>query len=325
MTTDYNFLPNPNLPSRETIVAQVKEVWKQAALKYTPAGFPLRDGESGTIIAWVKYGFYVTIHEAQTQDFVAKELARDRSSVVQVPRVFDAFGWQHTGYIVMEYVEGDDWKRRARDVNDVARAVERLMAIRGPDLTPGHIGAGYLDTLTFFWIAGPPTHYRSVEDLQTQINIILAFKNDIRRVDIVSESKDGLFLCPCKIEPQQFRRRASDGQLFALDFRMACFLPPSFFAAATLMIMTDFYIRVVSKLTYNWPTDANAITAASFHFIHYGPPPVPLGLPKHLKARPKSSPSSGSTRSSSSLSVQRPPRSFLSTITGTTPSVGADS
>ncbi|KAJ7608674.1 hypothetical protein FB45DRAFT_845838 [Roridomyces roridus] len=317
MSTNYDFLPNSNLPSREDIVAQGNEVWKQAALKYTPAAFPLRDAESGDTIAWVKYGFYVTIHEAQTQDYVAKEVARDYtpgSSVVQIPRVFDAFRSQGMGYIIMEYIEGDDCKCTARDIKDVAQAVQRLIAVRGPDLTPGHVGAGYIDTLSFFWIDGRLARYNSVEDLQTQINIA---------IDIVSESTDGLFLCPCKIEPQQFRRRASDGQLFAFDFRMACFLPPSFFAAATLIIMTDFYRRVVSKLTYDWPKHANAITAASFHFIHYGPPPVAPGqcyaslysagsffpgLPKHLKARPKSSPSSGrpATRSSSSLSAQTP-------------------
>ncbi|KAJ7608667.1 hypothetical protein FB45DRAFT_945657 [Roridomyces roridus] len=287
MSTNYDFLPNSNLPTREDIVAQGNEVWKQAALKYTPAGFPLRDAESGDTIAWVKYGFYVTVREAQTQDFVAKELARDcnlGSSVVQVPRVFDAFRSQRMGYIVMEYVEGEDCKCTARDIHDVAQAVQRLIAIRGPSLIPGHVGAGYLHTDSFFWLDGPPTRYNSVEELQDQINIILKFKRDPRRVDIVSEAADGLFLSLCEIGPKRFRRRASDGQLFAFDFSTACFLPPPFFAAAMLIVKTRFTVRVVSKLTCNWGKDVDAIATASQHFMHFGPPRAPAALPKHLKA-----------------------------------------
>ncbi|KAJ7608669.1 hypothetical protein FB45DRAFT_805854 [Roridomyces roridus] len=286
MTTNYDFLANPKLPSREAIVAQAEEARN--------VDFPLRDAESGSIIAWVKHGSYVTVYEAQTQDFVARELAQDRtagSSVVQVPRVFDAFEWQDgpgsiVGCIVMEYVEGNDCQC-TRDANDVAPAVQRLISIRGPDITPGHLGGGDI-VHSFFWIDGnPPIHYHSVQDFQDHINNILKHKKDPRRIDIVSEAQDGLFLCPCDISPKNFRRRSSDGQLFATGFRMACFLPRSFFVAALHILATDFCIKVARKLTIKQPKDAAAIVDASGYLIIYA---QPVGLPKHLRAQLKKSP-----------------------------------
>jgi hypothetical protein len=171
-SNEYEFLSNPNLPNREVIITLCNE----AGFSDT-TGFPLRETGSENIIAWVKYGPNVTVHEARTQDFAAKKVAHIVRSTVQVPRVFEAFQWEHPactiGCIVMEYVDGSDCK--AGDVDDVAKAVQTLTSICGPDLTPGHIGGGYLVHPFFLdWVS--LVQYPSVADLQEHINNVSTHK-----------------------------------------------------------------------------------------------------------------------------------------------------
>ncbi|TRM64601.1 hypothetical protein BD626DRAFT_492381 [Schizophyllum amplum] len=277
-TTDYDFLPNSILPDRDAIITKCKEAGFCGG-----TGFPLRDANGEAIIAWVKYGPYVTVNEARTQDFASKELARTPDfALVKAPRVFDAFQWEHPaftlGCIVMEYVDGSDCG--PVDVDDVAKAVQRLIDIRGPDLAPGHIGGTLVHSFFFLdWVA--PARYTSVTDLQDHINNILKHKGDSRRVDIVSEAENGLFLCPCDIDPGNFRRRSIDGQLFALDFGATCLLPSSFFAVAMRLSENRFCRKVAQRVTYNEPEDVSAIVAASYYLVQFGAQPV--ALPRRLQ------------------------------------------
>ena len=64
-----------------------------------------------------KYGAYVTTAEALTQDWVARDLAADPTTLVRVPRVFDAWIIPKplTGFIVMEYVAGGRFERLLAD------------------------------------------------------------------------------------------------------------------------------------------------------------------------------------------------------------------
>ncbi|KAJ8502874.1 hypothetical protein ONZ45_g11353 [Pleurotus djamor] len=284
MSTDHGFLPNPSLPDRATIKAlcgQRQSIGEQAT------GFPLRDATSNAIIAWVKYGPFTCIDEGRTQDFVAKELARIPGCNVQAPRVFDAFMWTcwfglPRCCIVMEYIDGSDCT--SDDVDVVAEAVQTLISVRGPDMQPGHIETGLL--VHYFFTDGliSPVHYPSVKDLQDHINKILKFMQRKTRVDLVTESKDGLFLCPCDVDPGNFRKRSSDGQMFALDFFSSCFLPPSFFALAMFLSPNRFSKEVAMKVTHPSPKYMLAMANAGLYCIQFSGPHCPVASKLHMSS-----------------------------------------
>jgi hypothetical protein len=143
-TSDFGFLANDNLPSREDIVAMCKKAGKIGSCTGIP--FPNQPGQP--IVAWIKYGAYVTIAEALTQDWVAKDLNAKPDAAVRVPRVYDAFSRTITafsiqwniGYIAMEYIDAPDCTKR--DVELVARAIQTLISIKGPISAPGPVGRG---------------------------------------------------------------------------------------------------------------------------------------------------------------------------------------
>jgi hypothetical protein len=135
-------------------------------------GIPLPNKPGEPIVAWIKYGPYVTVEEALTQDFVAKSLSAKLDATVRVPRVYDAFtimigGWPFR-YIVMEYIDAPDCTRK--DVKLVAQAVQTLISVRGPTSEPGHIGGGPV-IHTFFaddWTS--PFRYEMVNELERHVN-----------------------------------------------------------------------------------------------------------------------------------------------------------
>ncbi|KAJ3518415.1 hypothetical protein NMY22_g13688 [Coprinellus aureogranulatus] len=262
---DYGFLLNPSLPARSDIIAHCSQVGLQAR------GAPLYDTTSHAILAWVKYGPNVTIQEARTQDFTAKELSRTPNAGLRVPRVYDSFIWDRKsypiGFIVMEYVEGADCD--LRDVDIVAKAVQQLIAIRGPDNVPGHIGGKVLVHPFFLdWVS--EAIYTSVDELQAHINNVLKIMKDRRRVNIVAEAEKGLFLCPSDLNPGNFRKSTA-GELFALDFTATCFLPPSFFAVAVSRAFGNIFCRqVAQKVNYERPEDSVAITRVSGYLVPFG-------------------------------------------------------
>jgi hypothetical protein len=170
MSSNYDFLYNEHLPSEDAIVAHCREVG------YEITGIPLSDASSNAVIAWIKYGPNVTVHEARTQDWAAKALADIPDSGLLVPRVFHAFtrktpSWFPIGYIVMQYVEGADCG--SGDVDLVAKAVQTLIGLRAPSLTLGHVGGGAI-VHSFFPDWDPVADYKSIEDLDAHINNVSA-------------------------------------------------------------------------------------------------------------------------------------------------------
>jgi hypothetical protein len=163
--TDFDFLAIEDLPSHETIVALCD------AAGYDCTGIPLRSHSSGPIIAWVKYGYYRTIAEALTQDYVAKVLNSRRVTDVRVPRVYQFFETEGplsgTGYIVMEYIEAEDCGKK--DHKLVAKAVQTLISVKGPNSTPGPVGGGRINH-NFFMEWRSDIKYETVEELQQHIN-----------------------------------------------------------------------------------------------------------------------------------------------------------
>lgn len=96
-------------------------------------------------IAYIKYGYTVTVGEMQTQRYVCSALSQmaDASgSGAKVPEIYHAFGCEEQTYIVMEYVRGktvgawlrDSSSAETRDwvYDQVAEAIEQLLRVPVP-------------------------------------------------------------------------------------------------------------------------------------------------------------------------------------------------
>jgi hypothetical protein len=91
---------------------------------------------------------------------------------------------------------------------------------------------------------------------------------DDRRVDLVADASDGLFLCPCDIHPGNFKK-LPDNTIVAIDFRSTCFLPPSFFGVA-MRKQNDLFGQVVAQcVRYTKSNDVEAMVSASYHLVPF--------------------------------------------------------
>ncbi|KAG8737688.1 hypothetical protein FRC10_007942 [Ceratobasidium sp. 414] len=263
--TAFSVLANDNLPSPDAIVAMCTKAG------FERTGIPLHDQSSGHIVAWVKYGPNVHMYEAATQHWVAQNLDANPEATVRVPLVYNAFSISTTewpiGFIVMEYIDAPDCTKE--DVKLVAQAVQMLISIRGPTSAPGHVDGGPV-VHTFFvddWTS--PFIYKTVDELGRHVNGILRYKGDTRRVNLVADARAGLRLCPCDINPGNFKKPPA-GKVVALDFRATCFLPPSFFAVTMEQTWDVFTQRVAMHIDYPKPKDLAAMVSASFYLVPYG-------------------------------------------------------
>lgn len=91
---------------------------------------------------------------------------------------------------------------------------------------------------------------------------------DPRRVNLVADASDGLFLCPCDIEPHNFKK-LPDNTIVALDFHYSCFLPPSFFAVAMMKETRSFAGAVARCVKYPESDDVNAMVSASYFLVPF--------------------------------------------------------
>jgi len=91
---------------------------------------------------------------------------------------------------------------------------------------------------------------------------------DKRRVNLVADASDGLFLCPCDIHPGNFKK-FPDGTIVAIDFRFSCFLPPSFFSVAMRKEHRLFPQRVAKFVKYTEPEDLTALLSASYYLVPF--------------------------------------------------------
>jgi hypothetical protein len=121
----------------------------------------------GSEAAFVKYGTTCGMEEARTQDYVADHINLDKHSIILVPRIYYAFQYEEMGYIVMQYVDGNDCDENDLDV--IALAVNLLRAVPSPTRSPGPVGGGLI-THRFFSDHRSSVQYDSVGDLQKHIN-----------------------------------------------------------------------------------------------------------------------------------------------------------
>lgn len=119
--------------------------------------------------AFVKYGPLLAMGEARTQDYIASFVNEDKDVVVLVPQVYCAFRHDHIGYLVMQYIDGDDSNQD--DLEAIAAAVRRIMLIDSPTTSPGPVGRGPVVHRVF-----PDDRssilYNSVEELQLHMNSV---------------------------------------------------------------------------------------------------------------------------------------------------------
>lgn len=133
-------------------------------------------------IAYIKYGYTVTVGEMQTQRYVYnafRQMTNGSGSSVKVPEIYHAFECEDQTYIVMEYVHGKTvgaWLRdssgETRDwvYDQVAKAINQLLRVPVPSGSrPGPVGGGCIQHY-FFRDKVAPKEYNSVSDLQNHIN-----------------------------------------------------------------------------------------------------------------------------------------------------------
>ncbi|RXW16962.1 hypothetical protein EST38_g8894 [Candolleomyces aberdarensis] len=284
MSESIDLLESYGLPSRTEIVA----ICQQGG--YGCSGIPLRQHPDGPVLAWVKYGPSTSLAEATTQDWVSKTLNANPAQGVRAPRVFDAFLSPHPklprniGYIVMEYIDLPDCDEN--DFKLVARAMNCLIELESPSSAPGPVGGGEAVNAFFpYWDSG--LTYNSVRELEEHINLILKSREfHKKQVDLVAESGDRLLLCPCDVKPSKFKKGAN-GEVVALDFGLACFMPPAFLAFSNTTFNTPFAHKVARYV--NYPTSDNVfpMSVASWFLVLYGK--CDIALPKSMRLNRKSS------------------------------------
>ena len=159
-----------NIPNYETIITQSYALrpGQKTAFNTTGVCIPL-DKKSDTEVSavWVKFGSEIAMGEAKTQLFVAEYLESNNVATVCVPRVYLAFTWGRSGFIVTEYIDGQICGDS--DIPLVAAAVQDLITIQSPSSIPGHIGGGLIEH-PFFVYRMSSVWYDSVEELQAHIN-----------------------------------------------------------------------------------------------------------------------------------------------------------
>ena len=90
-----------------------------------------------------------------------------------------------------------------------------------------------------------------------------------KRVDIVTDAKSGLCLCPCDIHPGNFKK-LQDGKLVALDFRATCFTPRSFVGVAMCNSWDIFARTVATQVTYPRSDDVRVLLSVSNFLVPFG-------------------------------------------------------
>ena len=159
-----------NLPPLEDIVSNCPGL---LAIQKTPTNlhgvkYPLvKKADDDPTHVWVKFGRYITMDEAKTQNYVVQVLDKKDDAAVKAPRVYLAFNHNQFGYIVMEFIEGQVCEKS--DAQLIAAALESLVSIKSPFSQPGPVGGGCIKH-PFFVERTSPIPYETIEELEQHIN-----------------------------------------------------------------------------------------------------------------------------------------------------------
>lgn len=232
-----------NLPSVPEIIAECIAARRAASDNAAPyvRGIHLANGS-----AFVKFGHDVKFREAEIQNFVYEFLRTSSRGHVRVARVYTFITADSYQYIVMEFIDGSTCNET--HVDQVARALEELIAIQAPTTAPGPVSPGPIDHC-FFEDDVSSVTYPTVQDLQLHLNRILKKQGHKDTLDLVSEVEQyGLRLCPSDMHETNFMMD-SNGMIVALDFGVTSFLPTCFFHYAITM-SCSFNCLLASKVVY---------------------------------------------------------------------------
>jgi len=100
-----------NIPDCATIIKQCFELGPGQATATNISGVRItleKSSDHDVSHIWVKYGDNVNMGEARTQHFVAQYLQHKNSPAVRAPRLYLAFTWNDCGFIVSEYIYGQE-------------------------------------------------------------------------------------------------------------------------------------------------------------------------------------------------------------------------
>ena len=164
----------PGLPSTNEIIALCRDKgFKCNGFMYPPNGKP---------IAYIKYGYTVTIGEIRTQRYVynAFQQMMDASdNGVNAAEIYRAFECEGQAYMVMEYIDGQtvgallqgsSAEKKNWIYDQVAKAVNQLLLVPVPSGSrPGPVGGGCIRHYIFQDQVSPKA-YDSVDELQRHIN-----------------------------------------------------------------------------------------------------------------------------------------------------------
>ena len=154
---EFIYCDTPNLPSQENIIAAcAKNGDKTQQLTYLS-----KDRKF-----FIKYGFTVTVGEANTQRYFYKKIPSQCGTTVKIPKIYRAFETRGRTYIVMKYI---DIVGYASD-EERANAVAQLVSIEPPSgAALGPIGGGLVKHC-FFTDNEAPEQFLTVHEIQTYIN-----------------------------------------------------------------------------------------------------------------------------------------------------------
>ena len=167
----------PGLPTTNEVIALCREKGGNCnGFTYPSDGNP---------IAYIKYGYTVTIGEVRMQRYVYDAfgwMMNASVSGVKVPEIYHAFQSGCQTYIVMEYVDGEtvgsqlrgsSMERKNWIYHQIAKAITQLLRVPVPsDSRPGPVGGGCIQH-HFFRDNVAPKEYDSVDELQRHINKVL--------------------------------------------------------------------------------------------------------------------------------------------------------
>ena len=214
---------------------------------------------------WVKFGPTITLTEARTQHYVAKQISMYNASAgpagkapVRVPAVYRVLKTTYKHYIVMEFIDGRVCSQTMTDAKAVGTALSFLFAnIPVPQEQrgcPGPPGGGLI-CHNFFVDRKSAVQYPSVDVLAAHINgvrvllllytagtyycsspsaQILKKEKSKDKVDFGPEVMEhGLRFCTSDLTAGNFMRAVGDNEMIVvIDFEAWCFLPISFFQMA---------------------------------------------------------------------------------------------
>lgn len=89
----------------------------------------------------------------------------------------------------------------------------------------------------------------------------------------MTDAKSGLCLCPCDINPGNFKK-LQGGLMVALDFHATCFMPRSFVNVAMEKSHEAFAQAVSGQLAISVSDDVKPMLAVSNYLVQFGRQPV---------------------------------------------------